>query len=113
MDETPSSIESRVRQQVLALPRRAQVAFVAACAQRLLPAYQLFHRRTGRGDVPTVERALDLLWSTASGREEPGITPADVDYLFSLVPRSLGEDWVKEYVYARRALNVTALAGRV
>src|SRR5215204_878592 len=34
----------------------------------------------------------------AAGQEEPEITPADVDYLFSLVPRSLGEDWIKEYV---------------
>jgi hypothetical protein len=112
MSETPADFQARVRQQVGGLPRQAQVTFATACAQRLLPAYELFHLRTGRGDVPAFERALDTLWRVAAGTER-AIAPGEVDYLFSLVPRSRGDDWVKEYVYAHCALDVAALAGRV
>jgi Protein of unknown function (DUF416) len=111
MGETPVDAQARARRQLGGLPRQAQVTFATACAQRLLPAYELFHRRTGRGDVPAFERALDTLWRVAAGRER-AIAPGEVDYLFSLVPRSRGDDWVKEYEYAQRALEAAALAGR-
>jgi Protein of unknown function (DUF416) len=111
MSETPFDAQVQVRRQVQGLPQQAQVTFATACAQRLLPAYELFHRRTGRGDVPAIERALDTLWRVASGKER-AIAPGEVDYLFSLVPRSREDDWIKEYVYAHCALDAAALAGR-
>ena len=44
-------------------------AFVAACAERLWPAYPLFAAREGWGDEAELRRGLDALWELAGGGE--------------------------------------------
>ena len=45
------------------LPIAFRVIFATACAERLMPAYRLFHTQSGDGDPVAMSRALEDLWS--------------------------------------------------
>jgi uncharacterized protein len=53
------TLKNRLRK----LSDEQQLAFGAACCERLLPNYLAFQTETGWGDLKTIRSALDLVWS--------------------------------------------------
>jgi hypothetical protein len=83
-----------------------QSLFAAAAAQRLIPAYERFHQKTGKGDPLVLKRALEHLWSSIFGasedlegdlRELEGLRPAESDWS---VETGLAENAVSSAEYA-------------
>lgn len=60
------------------LPFNYQVAFAAACCERLLPNYNLFSREADWGNVLLLRNALDEVWHLLQGKA------IDVDFLSKL-----------------------------
>src|SRR5215470_14621742 len=48
-----------------------QLAFGAACCERMLPSYETFMREANWGDVGPLRRALDTVWDACEGNR-PG-----------------------------------------
>jgi uncharacterized protein YjaG (DUF416 family) len=75
------------------LGARGKAAFAAACAQRLLPLYDEYVRRTGGGDLAAVHSGLDALWeellSPGTGVDFGGLA----DELEELVPDTVDGPW--------------------
>ncbi len=53
------------------LGRDGQIAFAAACCERMLPNYDGFCVMEGWGDPALLRRALDRIWAAVDGREIP------------------------------------------
>jgi len=49
------------------LPARMRTIFAAGCAERILPAYERFSRRTGLGDDVALQGVLARLWADLAG----------------------------------------------
>lgn len=49
------------------LPTRSRVVFALLTACRMLPAYQRFHERTGRGDAAALDELAERLWLDVTG----------------------------------------------
>jgi uncharacterized protein YjaG (DUF416 family) len=49
------------------LPAQLRVAFALLCAIRILPSYERFHSRTGRGDPGALNALSDRLWQDITG----------------------------------------------
>jgi hypothetical protein len=49
------------------LPELYRTVFAAACAERLMPAYDAFARRSGRGDPKALGDILARLWDDLAG----------------------------------------------
>jgi uncharacterized protein YjaG (DUF416 family) len=47
---------------VMSLPRRSQIALVAACSEQLLPLYQQFSIDERWGDPSALEQAIERIW---------------------------------------------------
>jgi uncharacterized protein YjaG (DUF416 family) len=102
-----------------ALSATGRAAFAAACAQRLLPLYVEYVRRTGDGDAAAVSGHLDLLWTALAQRTD--VTTAEdpdpwADEVERFVPdpdvpttddeyRGYAENAVAAVVYALRSRN--------
>lgn len=84
------------------LPRRLRVAFAAACAERLMPAYRRFSEIGGRGDPKALTAILKQLWEDL--REvalmEEDELQAILDACMKLVPREDEEPWIQEQAAA-------------
>lgn len=73
------------------LDPKQRAAFAAAAAERLVPAYEAFHDKTGGGDPRTLRAWLDAVWGHLIEREE--LVIADhLDVVDSLTP-SESEEW--------------------
>jgi uncharacterized protein YjaG (DUF416 family) len=99
------------------LAPRLRVAFAAACAERLFPAYELYANVTGRGEAAFLRDALDAVWEHL--HRTPGAAP-DASLLTRRAMQSLHDDETSEpfvpelpaadsaataIVYALRALD--------
>jgi uncharacterized protein len=51
------------------LDKKSQLAFGAACCERLLPNYIAFVKDTGWGDIDPIRNALDLIWLYLEGKQ--------------------------------------------
>lgn len=60
-----------LREGLSVLPRRAQLAFLLSCTERLFPNYQAFVRRHRWGDPGALEQALELGWGAFEGNLVP------------------------------------------
>lgn len=60
--------EARNVERLDRLPSRLRVVFALLCALRLLPVYQRFHSRTGRGDPAALAAMVEKLWADCIGR---------------------------------------------
>lgn len=49
------------------LQAHQQLAFAAACCERLLPSYATFQREASWGDLGPLRRALDAVWDACAG----------------------------------------------
>lgn len=104
------------RQLVLTLERlspRLRVIFAAACAERLLPAYEAFSSLTGRGDAGALTHLLAWLWESIASGQKPGSeADAKIDACMRLIPQEDEGPWVEEQASAEDAGAAVAYALR-
>src|SRR5262245_10665327 len=105
--------EEDVVRRLAAVDARARTAFAAACAQRLLPAYETYCTRTGRKGFEELARFLDALW-TRLVRDNARSHDASKESARceELIPRDDEQPWVVEQVYADDAAAALAYAIR-
>lgn len=76
----------------------AQIAFAAACAQRLFPAYDAFLRSTGRRDDVLVRQVLDAAWDGARTGSVLIHDPAAlVERCVALIPEADADDMIQAH----------------
>ena len=96
------------------LPWPLRVAFAAACAERLLPAYLAFSTQTGRGEPATLQSILAQLWDDLTGRRrmtDNGVR-ARIDAWMKLIPQEDDGAWVMEQASAEDAAAAATYALR-
>lgn len=103
--------ETHLVQEIEKLTPQLRVAFAAACATRLLPAYLAYSGRHEIGSPDTLRAALDATWRFA--RE--GVLTFDPEQEFercaALVPRDDDDECVNEgFAYAGYAAESVAYA---
>ncbi|HEY3176230.1 MAG TPA: DUF416 family protein [Candidatus Polarisedimenticolia bacterium] len=95
------------------LPPKLRAAFAAACAQRLLPAYDSFARKSHRGDSLRLASILERLWSDLQGHPMPKEElSANLATCMSLIPAEDDAPWFEEQAYAEDAGAAIAYALR-
>lgn len=93
--------EHGLRGPIESLPAGLRLAFAAACAERLLPAYREFSIATGREDASLLAGILAELWRDASGHpmsEERALSA--LRSCLSLVPDEDDGPWIESQAYA-------------
>src|SRR5215470_16216044 len=96
-----------------ALPRPARAGFAAACAERLMPSYQRFSERTGRGDPGRVRAILDDLWAELHDSAAPGGKVQDwLGAAMELISREDEGAWIEEQAAADDCVTSLAYALR-
>lgn len=100
--------EARLTEALTALPSTARAMFAATCAERMLPVYRWFKRRTDYGDPAALELALEEVWRSFGGHVSKYLESRR-ELIEDLVP---GEDdsWVDESAYAQNATAAVAYA---
>jgi uncharacterized protein YjaG (DUF416 family) len=95
----------------LASPFR--VAFAAASAERLVPGYVMFGRRTHRGNPAALATLLDRLWLDLEGDPmDVGLVQESIDTAINLIPAQVVAPWVPEQALADDAVSAVAYALR-
>jgi uncharacterized protein YjaG (DUF416 family) len=95
------------------LPSPFRVVFAAASAERLVPAYTSFSRRTGRGDATTLAAVLERLWLDVQGnRMDARQVQENVVMSLCLIPQEDSGPWVSEQAWAEDAAAAVAYALR-
>jgi uncharacterized protein YjaG (DUF416 family) len=95
------------------LPEQHRVVFAAACAERLIPAYDAFSRRSGRGDSKALGDILARLWDDLAGNVmTSGELQSRIDDCMRLIPREDEGPWVPEQAAAEDAGAAVAYALR-
>jgi len=90
-------------------PLPLRTAFAAACAERLLPAYEEYCRQTGRGDPTVLAGILDRVWAALLGAEMSAEQiRGEIDRCMPLIPEEDDEPWVDEQAYADDAASAVA-----
>lgn len=86
------------------LPVWQRVAFAAACAERLRPAYLSFSQRTGRGDGVAFQNILDRLWLDLGGScMADDEIEMSIEKCMEFTPHEDDEPWDDSQVYAEDA----------
>src|SRR5882724_3878028 len=105
--------EMELSERLEQLPRPLRAAFAAACAERLLPAYDRFSTQTKTGDALTLEQILRRLWIDLSGEamsdEE---VERQIQACMELIPKEDDGPWVPEQAAAEDAAAALAYALR-
>jgi uncharacterized protein YjaG (DUF416 family) len=106
--------EGWVEEDLEHLPPRARVAFAAACAERLLPAYSRFAARVGRGGECTLKVIMQQIWDdlTANGGISTEQLDATIDRCANLLAEISEGPRVREYVAGEDAVAAVAYALR-
>jgi uncharacterized protein YjaG (DUF416 family) len=105
--------EPQLVQRLSALPSILQVAFAAACAERLFPAYGVFCRSAGRGDEATLREVLDRVWDHLLGNKMTVDQVQDaLARCMDLIPGDDDTPYLDEQPYAEDAGSAAAYALR-
>ncbi|XXY44276.1 DUF416 family protein [Sorangium sp. So ce269] len=103
--------EAQLIKDIERLAPRHRVAFAAACAERLRPAYLTFSARTGRGNPRQYEAILDLLWSDLDKqRMTDAEVSAHMEICMALIPQEDDGPWINEQASAEDAGAALAYA---
>ncbi len=88
---------------------RLRVAFAAACAERLLPAYEDFCKRARRGDQTALSGILKRVWEHLLSQEMTAEQiRTELNRCMALIPGEDDEPWVDEQAYAEDAASAVA-----
>lgn len=105
--------EMNLVNELAALPARLRVAFAAACAERLLPAYARFSTKTGRGDPAKLGAIIDRVWHDIGGdKMKADEVSASIELCMTLIPQESDGLWVPEQAAAEDAGAAVAYALR-
>jgi uncharacterized protein YjaG (DUF416 family) len=86
----------------IAVPLR--VVFAAAVAERLLPAYVDFSRKTGRGNPHLLTEILERLWRDIGGiKMDPVELQKNIDLAMGLIPQEDEIPWIPDQAWAEDA----------
>jgi uncharacterized protein YjaG (DUF416 family) len=86
----------------IALPLR--VVFAATIAERLMPAYVSFSRKTGKGSPNVLMDILERLWRDVQGSKmNPEELQKDIDLSMQLIPREDDIPWIPDRAWAEDA----------
>ncbi len=86
--------ESQLLKKIERLPRAHRAIFAAACAERQLPGYAIYSKKTGRGQPESLSDVLVWLWGAiASGQYESRVISRKIDLALQLVPREDDGPW--------------------
>lgn len=101
--------EAELVRELEELALQSRVAFAAACAERLLPAYAAFSALANRGDAPALAEMLARVWQDLLGQKlEPDELQADVDRVMRLIPGEDEEPWLDNQPSADDAASAVA-----
>ncbi len=105
--------ETALRHALAQLLVGQRVAFAASVAERLMPAYAMYAKATGRGEPGRLRALLDRLWEDLDGRPMgPTELAKAIDTCISLIPREDEGFWVPEQAYGDDAAAALAYAFR-
>lgn len=105
--------EQQLRARLTALPSKLRVVFAAACAQRLLPAYERYSGRRHSTEANEVAAMLERIWRDLGG-DPVGAEELQrlVDHAMAIIPREDTNEWVPEQAAAEDAAAALAYALR-
>jgi uncharacterized protein YjaG (DUF416 family) len=88
-----------------------RVVYAATCSERLLPLYEGYCRRSGRGNSVAIAEILQRLWQHLLG-DEMGVSDIDaaLSRCMALIPDEDVEPWIDEQAFADDAVSATAYA---
>ncbi|HVV81526.1 MAG TPA: DUF416 family protein [Kofleriaceae bacterium] len=87
----------------------SRVAFAAACAQRLFPAYDKYCQRAGAGDQDELAQILERVWQHLIGAPMTGEqVRKDLARCMALVPGEDDAPWLDEQAHADDAASAIA-----
>lgn len=90
-----------------------RAVFAAACAERLMPAYDEFSRQTDRGNPAKLSAILSRLWEDLEGNEmSPPQLQQNIDSCMELIPQEDDGPWVPAQAAAEDAAGALAYALR-
>ena len=105
--------EKELSRQIKRLSKQHRAAFAAACAQRLLPAYERFSKKTGKGGYLSLANILEHLWKDLASDQ---VAAEDIQMRIStsmaLIPGEDDGPWVSEQACAEDAASALAYALR-
>ncbi|MBI2571851.1 MAG: DUF416 family protein [Candidatus Schekmanbacteria bacterium] len=105
--------ETELIVQIDTLEPSLRVAFAAACAERLRPAYGCFSSITGRGNTTEFNVIIDRLWEDLDGQSMTIIEIKEkIDTCIELIPREDDGVWIPEQACAEDAAAALAYALR-
>lgn len=98
--------EAVIKARLSRLDRCRRTAFVAACAERLVPLFDRYSQVAGAGDRGRLRAVVDKAWRAAQGAEVGGLSEAQ-GVAEGMVPTDEGE-WIFEMPYGQNAAAAAA-----
>ena len=103
--------EALLKRELSRMPVSLRVVFAAAIAERLLPIYAAFSRKTGRGDPQSLMEILERLWRDIDGiKMSSEELQQNIDLSMELAPDEDDEPWVPDQHWAEDAAAAVAYA---
>lgn len=94
------------------LPLPLRYIFAVMCAERQMPAYELFEAVNAAGSLPVFRQALDDIWATPD-RNDTSALQQQLDECMALIPdEATVQPWTEQATYAQNAAMSVAYAIR-
>jgi uncharacterized protein YjaG (DUF416 family) len=96
--------ETSLMRELDRIPGRLRAVFAAAVAERLLPAYVSFSRKTARGNPDLLTEILERLWRDIDGvKMSPEELQQSIDLSMELIPQEDEIPWILDQAWAEDA----------
>jgi uncharacterized protein YjaG (DUF416 family) len=103
--------EALLERELSRIPVSLRVVFAATVAERLLPIYAAFSRKTGRGDPRSLNEILERLWRDIDGiKMNTEEIQLNIDLSTELAPDDDDEPWVPDQHWAEDTAAAVAYA---
>jgi uncharacterized protein YjaG (DUF416 family) len=103
--------ERQLKIDLASVPKEARVAFAAACAERLAPAYKRFAEISGRGAPDLLVSILGRLWADLQGVPMTvAESNANIRHCLALVPTEEDGPWIDEQAAAEDHVSALVYA---
>lgn len=96
--------KAKLSGRLASLSHRGRVAFAAACAERLAPAYRLFEKEPNE-HVRKLEQAVEHLWSDSKSKTSMDELEAEIEGIMEIIPQEddFAGVWTQEATSAQNA----------